>query len=139
MGAIARIAGMLHLAEHGADDGPKTPVAATTLRSAQRVGDYFKAAAINAFVEMGIDQVTADAVYLLERIMHLGQGEVSERDMQRAAKRLHTKADLAAPLTRLIDHLYLFPMEAPEPTGGRNASPRYRVTQGHKGQKEGRP
>ena len=81
VGAVARIAGILHLAEHGADKGPREAVSAQTVLAAARIGEYFKASAINAFAEMGTDQATADAVYLLERIRHLGQDEVSERDL----------------------------------------------------------
>jgi replicative DNA helicase len=128
VGAIARIAGMLHLAEHGADKGPKTPVTAQTILAASRIGEYFKACAIRAFNEMGTDRATADAVYLLERIGRLRQDEVSERDLHVACKsRFKKKADLLPALDRLVEHGYLFPLAAAEPTGGRPASPRYRV------------
>lgn len=131
-GAIARIAGILHLAEHGADHAPRVEVSAATIRSANRIGTYFKACAINAFAEMGTDRVTADAIYLLDRITRLGQDEVSERDMQRAAKRFQIRADLLPAVERLVEHGYLFPQPAPKPTGGRPPSPRYTVTKGHK-------
>ena len=84
--AVARIAGILHLAEHGPKDGTRLPVDPETVEAAGRIGDYFKASAINAFVEMGTDQGTADAVYLSERVRHLGKAEVSERDLLRAAE-----------------------------------------------------
>ena len=48
-------------------------VEVATIRAAAQIGDYFKACAINAFAEMGADRVTADAVYLLGRIEHLGR------------------------------------------------------------------
>jgi replicative DNA helicase len=128
-GAIARIAGILHLAEHGPDAGPKTPVTAPTILAANRIGEYFKACAIRAFTEMGADQVTADAVYLLERIENLGRGEVSERELFTAASRsrFRKKDDLLPALERLVDHGYLLPLPKPEPTGGRPQSPRYKV------------
>jgi replicative DNA helicase len=128
VGAVARIAGILHLAEHGAEKGPREPVSAQTIVAAERIGEYYKASAINAFTEMGTDQGTADAIYLLERIRYLGQDEVSERDLYRAAKRLKTKQDLRPPLDRLIDQGYLVRLPTPESTGGRPASARYRVT-----------
>ncbi len=134
-GAVARIAGMLHLAEHGPVDGPRTEVTATTVRAASRIGDYFKAAAIHAFIQMGNDVGTADAVYLLERLHHLGMDEVSERDLQRAAKRLRTKQDLRLAVGRLVDHGYLVRLPAPPPTGGRPASAHYAVTKGPEGPK----
>ena len=121
--------GILHLAEHGAGTGPRVAIDAPTILAAWRIGDYFKAATINAFIEMGTDQGTADARYLLQRIERLGQGEVSERDLHVASSRARfkTKRDLRPALDRLIDHGYLIPLPAPEPTGGRPASPRYRI------------
>ena len=129
VGAVARIAGILHLAEHGADKGPRQPVSAQTVMAAARIGEYFKAEAINAFAEMGTDQGTADAAYLLERISHLGQDEVSERDIHVASSRSRfpKKADLKPVLSLLVDHGYLALLPKPEPTGGRPASPRYQV------------
>ena len=73
MGAVGRIAGNLHLAEYGAEKGVRKAVEVATIRAAAQIGDYFKACAINAFAEMGADRVTADAVYLLGRIEHLGR------------------------------------------------------------------
>src|SRR5262245_27290016 len=135
VGAIARIAGLLHLALHGPEDGPIKSVNAETILAAHRIGTYFQACAINAFIEMGADPHTADAVYLLDRIQHLSVDELSERDMLRAAMRFKTEDDLAPALARLIDHGYLIPTDDPEPTGGRPASPRYKVhTQGTEGQ-----
>ncbi|MGH3266900.1 MAG: YfjI family protein, partial [Trebonia sp.] len=142
VGAIARIAGILHLAEHGPDTGPTTPVTAQTIRDATRIGAYFKACAINAFAEMGADRATADAVYLVERVTGLGQDEVSERDIHRACKsRFKTKAELIPALERAVDHGYLIPIsDSAKPTGGRPASPRYRVhPYGTKGTKATEP
>jgi replicative DNA helicase len=128
VGAVARIAGILHVAEHGSVESLRKPINAATVTAAGRIGYYYKAGAINAFAEMGIDQGTADAVYLLDRIRHIGQDEVSERDMQRAAKRFKTKQDLKGAVDRLIEHGYLMRLPAPESTGGRRGSFRYTVT-----------
>jgi hypothetical protein len=128
VGAVARIAGILHLATYGEAGAHGKAVEAATVEAAYRIGTYFKVCAINAFSEMGSDQVTADAGYLWERIEHLGQDEVSERDMHAACRsRFPTKADLRPALARLVDHGYLMPLPRPEPTGGRPASPRYKV------------
>jgi hypothetical protein len=131
VGAVARIAGILHLAEHGAGKGPRTAVNAQTILAAHRIGNYFKACAIKAFTEMGADLVTADAIYLLDRIRSLGADEVSERDMHVATKsRFKKKADLLPAVDRLVEHGYLLPIPAAL-TGerGRPASPRYKVHQ----------
>jgi hypothetical protein len=129
VGAIARIAGILHLAEHGAESGPRQPVTAQTILAASRIGNYFKVAAIKAFTEMATDRGTTDAIYLLHRIGRLDQDEPSVRELFTACSRsrFKTVTDLIPAIDRLIDHGYLFPMPAPKPTGGRRASPRFKV------------
>jgi replicative DNA helicase len=139
VGAVVRIAGLLHLGRHGAVSGVRYPVQAETVGNAERIGRYFTACAINVFSQMGAGPDIADAVYLLERVARLGCDEVSERDLQRAAKRFHTRADLSPVIDRLVDHGYLIPLAAPKSTGGRPGSRRYRVhesvTKGTKGTK----
>ena len=103
--------------------------------AASRIGDYFKAAAINAFAEMGADPGNDDAVYLLDRIRQLEVDEVSERDMYKAAKKFKKKADIMPAVDRLVDHGYLVPLPDAAPTGGRPASARYIVTKGPEGPK----
>lgn len=126
VGAITRIAGILHLAEHG-EPGVETPIRAETIVAAARVGEYFKAAAITAFSEMQTDPVTADAVYLLGRIGKLGT-EFSERDLHQASRsRFKSKADMMPALQRLIENEYVAPIQATETTTGRPPSPRYVV------------
>ncbi|KMO79884.1 MULTISPECIES: YfjI family protein [Mycolicibacterium] len=129
VGAIGRIAGLLHLAKHGSDTGPYVPVEAQTVLEAYRIGAYFRACAINAFIEMRTDPVGVDAMYLLDRIRHLGSDEVSIRDVHVASSRarFRTKADLMPGLERLVEFGWLIVMPSPKPTGGRPASPRYRV------------
>lgn len=127
VGAVARIAGILHLAELGSQTGPTTAVNAETVLKAARIGAYFKAAAIKAFLEMGTDPAVSDAAYLLVRIRHLGVDAVSERDLHRASQsRFPKKETMVAAVERLVDHGYLIPVPQ-QKTGGRPASPRYRV------------
>ena len=129
VGAIARIAGMLHLARHGADAGPRTPVTAETIVAAYQLGNYYRAAAARAFGEMGGDPVTTDAIYLLDRIVATGKSVLSIRDMlvSTARTRFKTKADMLPTLDRLVDHGYLAPMPPPEPGPGRPPSPTFAV------------
>ncbi len=131
VGLIARIAGSLHLAEHGSN-GARRSVEAPTIHAAKRLGEYFKACAIKAFDEMGTDRRTSDAIYLLARIQSLAKDEVSEREIQRAAKRFHTKAELMPVLNQLVDHGWLIKLDdaVPDvdvPTAGRPQTPRYKV------------
>jgi hypothetical protein len=67
VGAITRVAGLLHLAEHG-ESGHRLPVTLDGLRCTQRIGAYFKHCAIAAFDRMTIDKAIQDAVYLLSVI-----------------------------------------------------------------------
>jgi replicative DNA helicase len=142
LGAVARIAGILYLAKCAADDGicddPDTlftGVDAGTIVEAYRVGEYFKACAIKAFSEMGADQSTADAVYLLDRIQQTDKHEFSERDLARIARRFKTKSALRPAVDRLVEHGYLIPLDASEQTGGRPSARRYKRTKGTKGTK----
>lgn len=128
VGAVMRIAGLLHLARHGADAGVKTPITAETITAAYDIGRYFRACAINAFDSMGRDAATAEAQYLLDRIESLGVDELSARDMIRAAQRFRAMAEMAPAVTRLLEHGYLVPVEqqTSEPKAGRQPAPRFR-------------
>jgi replicative DNA helicase len=127
VGAVARIAGILHLGQHGPDKGVTAAITAETVLAAFRIGNYYKACASRAFTEIGTDRVTADAIYLLDRIKRLNRKEVSERDMHVATQsRFKTKDALMPAVGRLVDHGYLEPLPA-KPTGGRPASPSYTV------------
>ena len=137
-GAIARIAGILHLAEHGAVEEPKKAVSVETIVAATLIGEYFKASAVTVFTEMGTDQVATDAISVLQRIHPLSTDEVSERDVFPAASRgrFKTTGDRRPALHRLVEHGYLIPPSKPKPTGGPPASPRFMVvSQSQKQQK----
>jgi hypothetical protein len=128
VGAVVRIAGLLHLAEHG-EAGRSAPVQADTIRAAERIGSYFKAAAINVFTRMA-DPDIANAAYLLDRVAALDADEVSERDVFSWCNRSRfpTTAAMAPALNRLVEHGYLIPLEQTKKLGGgRPASPRYKV------------
>lgn len=129
IGAVVRIAGILHLAEHGANDGASLAITEETILKASRIGEYFKAAAIRAFSEMGADQITNNGAYLVDRISHLGGQEVSERDLfsMCSRTRFRTMTNLRPVITRLIDHRCLMPVSGQRKTGGRPSSGRYLV------------
>lgn len=127
LGAIMRIAGLLHVAQHGSD-AHRTPIGRETVLSALRIGKYYKAAAIRAFGEMQIDQGTADAVHLLERLKKVSGDTVSERDLHYLSQsRFKTKADFVVPFMRLVDNGYLAPLPEAEHSTGRKPSPRYAI------------
>ncbi len=129
VGAVVRIAGLLHLGEHG-EVGHSYPVQLETIKKAERIGRYFKAAAINVFTAMGADPEAADAVYLLDRIVALDVEMVSERDMFSGCNRsrFSNMAAMMPALHRLVEHGYLIPREQPRKTGGgRPPSPVFKL------------
>jgi replicative DNA helicase len=95
-GAVARIAGNLHLAQHGHETGVRAQVSAETILAAARIGAYFKACAIRAFSTMGTDPAVADAVYLLDRINAMGSEVVSERELHVATQSRFKSKDALA-------------------------------------------
>jgi hypothetical protein len=129
VGAVLRIAGNIHLAQHGPDKGPLTPVTDETILAATRIGAYFKACAIRAFVQMRANQAIGDAAYLLRRIVSLGSETVSERNIFTACSRsrFHIKADMEPAIKLLVDHGYLALQQKAQRTGGRPSSPIYAV------------
>ncbi len=127
VGAVVRIAGILHMGTLGAE-GFRTEIDHLTVEAAARIGSYFKACAINTFAEIGMDNAASGASYLLDRIHSREQDEMSERDIHvLSRRRFPTKADLAPALARLIETGWLIKLDDPAPTGGRRASTRYKV------------
>ena len=82
-GAVAQIAGVLHLAEHG---DTSCTVARKTIAAAIRIGDYLTAHALAAFAEMGTDADHDNARVLLAWIRRTQKTEFSKRDAQRDHK-----------------------------------------------------
>jgi hypothetical protein len=133
VGAVVRIAGILHLATYGASTGPTTPIEAGTIVAAWRIGEYYRACAIRAFDAMGSDREIVNARYLLGRIVKAtqqrGVDEISLREIHQSAQRRFPKVDhLAGPVDRLVAHGYLIPVPPPLTTSnGRPPSPRFTV------------
>ncbi|MEP7021167.1 MAG: YfjI family protein [Pseudonocardiales bacterium] len=129
LGTIMRIAGLLHVAEHG-EPGHKIPVTVSTLTRAGLIGNFLKYHALAAFDEMRIERDVSDAVYLLDLIGKMGVDSVSRRDLFTAAYRgrFEKATDLDAPIGVLVDHGWLAPIERPDTPGpGRPPSPRWHV------------
>jgi replicative DNA helicase len=129
VGATARLAGLLHLAEHPSD-GWRRSVERASVAAAVQLADYYTAHALAAFDEMRADPTIADAEYLLGVIRRHGFAEVSRRDLFTAASRSRfPKAeDLTPAVALLAEHGWLIPREVPAPTGpGRPPSPRWTV------------
>lgn len=126
-GAVARIAGLLHLASH-LSTGWGQPITADTMTAAVAVGDYFTHHALAVFDHMGANPNTAPARTILARLREQQVTEVSRRELfnQLPRSQFPTVADLEPALRLLEDHGWLRRKPEPPRSGrGRPAAPRY--------------
>jgi hypothetical protein len=128
-GATARIAGLLHLAEH-LRDGWARPVEAETMYAAVAVARYLVDHALAVFDLMGADSALADARYLLDWIERTGAERFTRRELFTALPRgRFPKVDALDPALELLEaHGYIRRAAQPAPKGpGRPPSPAYEV------------
>lgn len=126
-GAVVRIAGLLHLADHP-ENGHTVPVNEATMRAAVELGRYFTAHALAVFEAMGADPTTGRARTILEALRTNQWTEVSKRDLMAKLSRAEfaTITDLDPALELLTEHGYLQPKPVQRTGGrGRPPSPRY--------------
>ncbi|MER7679687.1 YfjI family protein [Streptomyces sp. NPDC096934] len=126
-GATARMAALLHLADHGGN-GYAHSVTEATMRAAIELGEYYTAHALAVFDAMGADPVVGRARSVLEALRDNGWEDVSRRDVFTVLSRseVPTVADLEPALALLEDHGYLRSYQ-PERTGKRGRPPAPRV------------
>ncbi|MET7940646.1 YfjI family protein [Streptomyces sp. NPDC005302] len=129
VGATARIAGLLHLAEH-ATDAHTRPVTAETVSAAIELGEYFATHALAVFDRMGADPTVARATTVLETLRQHDGADISKRDLLMKLSRsgFATVADLEPALGLLEDHGWVR-IQPVQRTGGRGRppSPRYLI------------
>jgi hypothetical protein len=131
-GAVVRLAGLIHLGEHGIREGwADAQITADTVERAEMLGDYYAAHALAAFDDMGTDQSTRNARNVLAWIERTATSAFTKREVFRALKssQLPAAADFDAPIAVLEAHGYLRQLETPAPkrAGGRPPSPSYLV------------
>ncbi|PRY00432.1 YfjI family protein [Allonocardiopsis opalescens] len=127
VGAVCRIAGLLHLAAHGGD-GHRHLIDGATMTAAARIGDYYAAHAIAAFDSMHTTPGMADARFLLGWLRRNPVREFTARAIVRATPkgRCSTVADLAPALDLLEQHGWIRQNPTPEQKGrGRPPAPTY--------------
>ncbi|MEV6634394.1 DUF3987 domain-containing protein [Actinoplanes sp. NPDC051470] len=129
-GAVVRIAGLIHLAEH-LHSGWGQSLDAHTIERAALIGEYYAAHALGAFDDMGADAATRKAQHLLAWIERAGMTAFTKREAFRAVQssQFKTMADLDPALAVLETHGYLRQLDPPAPkrAGGRPPSPSYLV------------
>jgi hypothetical protein len=128
IGAMVRIAGLLHLAAH-LDDGYGRPISFETMNSALTLIEYYTDHALIAFGLMTTDETTARAITVLDWIERTGPARFTARDAYRGLPRTKfpKMADLEPALTLLEQHGYLRRLPVPPATtrGGRPPAPEY--------------
>ncbi|XTZ18217.1 DUF3987 domain-containing protein [Micromonospora echinospora] len=125
-GAVVRLAGLIHLAEH-LRDGWGKPINAETVERAALLGEYFAAHALAAFDDMGTDKTTRYARLALAWIQRTGSTTFTKKELYRAVRsQIPTAADLDPVLSLLEIHGYVRELEPPARTGaGRPPSPAF--------------
>jgi hypothetical protein len=129
VGAVARIAGLLHLAEH-LRTGWSAPISRSSVEAAIAIGRYLTEHALAAFGLMGSDQLLDDALYVLGWIERTTTERFTRRDLFTALPRgRFPKVDDLDPALALLEgHSYIRRVEQPKPKGaGRPPSPVYEV------------
>ena len=105
-GTVARLAGLLHLAESGTQERQQIPL--ETLERAIVLGEYFQAQAIGVFSEMGLAGASEACRVILEWIRRNGRESFKKRELHRALDSRFPKAEmLTEPLTLLEERGYL--------------------------------
>lgn len=134
VGAMVRIAALLHLSSFSAD----VPVSAETMAAATGIAEFLGAHAEAAYQAMGADESIEDAKYLWRRIEASGEAEISKRDLFRLVRSKFKKTEgMEAPLRVLAEYGYIRIEDVERDGAGRKASPKIKVnplTYGHNGQ-----
>lgn len=129
-GAVARIAGGMHLVEHARDRAWDTPISPATMAAAVTIGDYLVEHAKAAYGLMNDTSDMALARRILgwiERRIDRGEGtEFSLRDLHQDIRRDRPE-NLVPGLHILGEHGYIRELPAPARKLGRPPSQRYVV------------
>ncbi|MFG2195841.1 YfjI family protein [Streptomyces sp. NPDC048639] len=127
-GAVARIAGLLHLAAHP-EDGWHKPIEAVTMAAATELGDYFTAHALDVFTVLSADPAHDAGLNVLATLVGNRPEQFTKRELFRMLRRADFPAigDLDPALNLLEEHGWVRQLPAPPRTGrgGRPPSPRY--------------
>lgn len=130
-GAVARIAGLLHMAAHAAEEAPwERPISHDTAAAAVRLAHEFLIPhALAAFAQMGADPAAADARHVLRVLADRGLDRFTQRDLFQIVKgRLKMVEPLERALAVLEEHGHLRPLlEQARPGPGRKPSPTFEV------------
>jgi len=128
-GAVARMAGILHLAENVEQRAPWTiQISGQTMRKAIDLGRYLIPHAQAAFNEMGADPEIDAARYLLDWMITRGITKTSKRDLFQGTKGRFKRVKALDPaLTILEERGFIRQAKADKEGPGRKPSPIYEL------------
>ncbi len=125
-GAVARIAGLMHVVEHVDRQPIPTVISGDTIRNAIKLGHYFASHAVAVFQIMGRDESVALAEHIIHTIQRHDLRTFSKRDLhQQVRRRVESPDELDGPLKILVDHNYIRDVSQSSPGPGRKSSPTY--------------
>jgi replicative DNA helicase len=129
-GAVARLMGILHVAEHANMAAPwEVTIDRDSVKRAMCVGEYLIQHARATYAEMGADPVMADAKHLLTWITREAKTHFTKRDVFEGTKGRFRRVEAMEPTLRLLtEHGYIRQREPENRAGpGRKPSPTYDV------------
>jgi replicative DNA helicase len=130
VGAVARIAGLLHMAELvGTNEPWEMPISEATVEHAIGLGTYFIPHAKAAFAEMGADEIVEKAKVVLRWIAHQCLDSFTKRDVHQGTRGTFKRAaEVDAPISVLVERGFIRRRkEASTGASGRPSSPTFEV------------
>ena len=127
-GAILRIAGILHVAEHSTGNPWEREISKETLGNAIKIGGYFIEHAKAAFAMMGADKNIDGCKYVLKWIEKQNDTVLKKRDIFRGNRgRFKEVAEIEPVLKLLCEYGYLKECEQSREGVGRKPDKAYKV------------
>lgn len=108
VGAMVRIAALLHLSSFSAD----VPISPETMAGATSIAEFLGAHAMAAYQMMGGDEAQENAKYILKRIVSEGKRKLTRSELTRLCRGKFQKADDMGPaINELSDRGYIRRLE----------------------------
>ena len=127
MGAILRVAGVLHVIQH-LDTAAYKSITPETLQDAIKIGKYFLEHSKAAYKLMGADKTMADAQFIIKKLAKRTTMTVNRRDLYRMCRPRFDNPDaMAAALALLEEYFYLAEVTTEYSGMGKPPAPKYFV------------
>ena len=123
----ARLAGVLHAADHALTEAMPSEITLETMQRAIRIAEYFEAHALVAYGDAIRSAEDEGAKKVWRWIADSGVATFRQADAVRALNGRLSSAEVSEAINRLVDEGYLRMLSARRSTGGRPPKPAYRV------------